>query len=325
MELRHLRYFAAVAETRHFGRAADRLHMAQPALSQSIRQLEAELGTPLFVRTTRQVRLTPAGEFFQVEVARILDAVEAGVRGVRRIAAGRQGLVRIAFTGSAAHTQLPRMARIVKRELPGMALEIHADLLTPAQVAGLHRGQPRPRRAASADARRRARRTAPSRPSRWCWRSPPTTAWPTEPVVSMADLRTERVRPLRRLQTPRSTTPSCAAARAAGFVPDPRARGGRHLGAAAARRSRPRRRAGPCLGPRRPLAGVVFRDVTDAATVDLALVWRADETNPAVLAVPRRAVSADVPPCPSPTPTRSSDEDHPASRRSPSPSPTASR
>ena len=161
VELRHLRYFAAVAETRHFGRAADRLHMAQPALSQSIRQLEAELGTPLFVRTTRQVRLTPAGEFFQLEVARILESVEAGVRGVRRIAAGRQGLVRIAFTGSAAHTELPRMARTVKRELPGMALEIHADLLTPAQVDGLHDGDPRPRRAASADARRRTRLAHP--------------------------------------------------------------------------------------------------------------------------------------------------------------------
>jgi len=178
VELRHLRYFAAVAETRHFGRAADRLHMAQPALSQSIRQLEAELGTPLFVRTTRQVRLTPAGEFFQLEVARILASVEAGVRGVRRIAAGRQGLVRIAFTGSAAHTELPRMARTVKRARPGMALEIHAALLTPRRSTGCTRGP-----STSACSVRRCPATdsprAPSRPSRWCWRSPRTTPWPT--------------------------------------------------------------------------------------------------------------------------------------------------
>ena len=135
MELRHLRYFAEVAETRHFGRAAERLHMAQPALSQSIRQLEAELGTPLFARTTRQVRLTPAGEFFQLEVARILAAVEAGVRGVRRIADG-SGRASSASPSPAARPtpSCPRMARIVKRELPRMALEIHADLLTPAQV-----------------------------------------------------------------------------------------------------------------------------------------------------------------------------------------------
>ncbi|WP_280496074.1 LysR family transcriptional regulator, partial [Nocardia farcinica] len=73
MELRHLRYFAAVAETRHFGRAAERLHMAQPALSQAIRQLEAELGAALLTRTTRQVALTPAGEFLLGEARRVLD------------------------------------------------------------------------------------------------------------------------------------------------------------------------------------------------------------------------------------------------------------
>src|SRR5512145_2678908 len=105
MELRHLRYFAAVAETRHFGRAAERLHIAQPALSQAVRQLEKELGTALLTRTTRHVSLTPAGEFLHREATRVLGAVEESVRGVRRIADGRSGLVRIAFTGSAAFTQ----------------------------------------------------------------------------------------------------------------------------------------------------------------------------------------------------------------------------
>jgi DNA-binding transcriptional LysR family regulator len=130
-----------VAETRHFGRAAERLHLAQPALSQSVRQLEAELGTPLFVRTTRQVSLTPAGEFLQEEVRGVLAALEDGVRGVRRIADGRLGLLRIAFTGTAAFSQLPRIARLVKRELPGVALEIHADLLTPTQEQRLLTGR----------------------------------------------------------------------------------------------------------------------------------------------------------------------------------------
>ena len=157
MELRHLRYFAEVAETRHFGRAAERLHMAQPALSQSIRQLEAELGTPLFARTTRQVRLTPAGEFFRLEVARILAPVEASVRGVRRIADGRQGLVRIAFTGSAAHTELPRMARIVKRELPGHGPRDPRRRPHPRPGRRPPRRHARPGRAAPAHAGRRPR------------------------------------------------------------------------------------------------------------------------------------------------------------------------
>ncbi|MBY4212454.1 LysR family transcriptional regulator [Rhodococcus fascians] len=137
MELRHLYHFVAVAETRHFGKAATRLHLAQPALSQSVRQLEAELGVTLLARTTRQVSLTPAGEFFYRETLRNLDNLEQSVRGVRRIADGRYGLVRIGFTGTAAFDQLPPIARAIKQRLPGIALEIHGDLLTPAQVEGL--------------------------------------------------------------------------------------------------------------------------------------------------------------------------------------------
>src|SRR5574340_886800 len=111
MELRHLRYFAAVAETCHFGQAADNLHVAQPALSYAIRQLEAELDTTLFNRTTRQVSLTAAGEFLRDEAARILGGVDDAVRGVRLVAAGRSGLVRLGFTMSAAFSHLPRLAR----------------------------------------------------------------------------------------------------------------------------------------------------------------------------------------------------------------------
>ncbi|OZE28158.1 LysR family transcriptional regulator [Rhodococcus sp. 05-2254-5] len=141
MELRHLHQFVAVAETCHFGQAAKRLHLAQPALSQSVRQLEAELGVTLLTRTTRQVSLTPAGEFFYRETVRNLDNLERSNRGVRRIADGRYGLVRIGFTGTAAFDQLPPIARAIKQRLPGIALEIHGDLLTPAQVEGLRSEQ----------------------------------------------------------------------------------------------------------------------------------------------------------------------------------------
>lgn len=300
MELRHLRYFAAVADTRHFGRAAERLHMAQPALSQSIRQLEAELGTPLFVRTTRQVRLTPAGEFLQVEVERILAAVEDSVRGVRRIAAGRQGLVRIAFTGSAAHTQLPRMARIVKRELPGMALEIHADLLTPAQVRGLTDGsldigvlRP-PMSGSGLDFR-----TIASEPLVLAVAADHRLA--TEPVISMTDLRTESFVLFAGADSAvnDAVLRSC---RAAGFVPhhEHEAAGisvllplvAADLGVALV----------PASVRAAPLAGVVFRDVADAGTVELALAWRAEESNPAVLAVLDALAAADGSPDTNPAP-----------------------
>ncbi|GAA1456950.1 LysR family transcriptional regulator [Williamsia maris] len=140
MELRHLHHFVAVAETCHFGRAAQRLHLAQPALSHSIRQLEAELGVTLMARTTRAVSLTPAGDFFYRESVRLLRGVEQSVQGVRRIADGRLGLVRIGFTGTAAFDQLPSIARIISQRLPGIALEVHGDLLTPAQLDGLRTG-----------------------------------------------------------------------------------------------------------------------------------------------------------------------------------------
>jgi DNA-binding transcriptional LysR family regulator len=140
VELRHLRHFLAVAETRHFGRAAEQLHIAQPALSQSIRQLEAELGATLLARTTRQVSLTPAGSFFRAETRRLIEGLDDTVRGVRRIAEGRSGLLRVAFTGTAAFDQLPRIARIVQQDLPGIALEVVADQLTPAQLDALRSG-----------------------------------------------------------------------------------------------------------------------------------------------------------------------------------------
>lgn len=137
MELRHLRYFAAVAETRHFGRAAQRLHMAQPPLSQAIRQLETDLGAQLLTRTTRRVGLTEAGEEFYADAQRILRSVENSAGRARRIAEGAHGVLRLGLTGSASYRQLPEIARIVRRDLPGAALEIHTEMLTPTQERAL--------------------------------------------------------------------------------------------------------------------------------------------------------------------------------------------
>ena len=137
MELRHLRYFVAVAEERHFGRAAARLHIAQPPLSQQIRRFEAELGEPLLYRTTRSVELAPAGEVLLERAREILAAVDAAVEDARRAARGEYGRLAIGFTGSSTYAMLPSLAAALREELPGVVLDLRGELLTPAQVARL--------------------------------------------------------------------------------------------------------------------------------------------------------------------------------------------
>ena len=103
MELRHLRYFRAVAEELHFGRAAQRLLIAQPPLSQQIRQLEREVGVTLFLRSTRSVELTEAGRAFLDRTVRILDAVDDAVDQARRIGSGTEGRLVVGCVGSATY------------------------------------------------------------------------------------------------------------------------------------------------------------------------------------------------------------------------------
>jgi DNA-binding transcriptional LysR family regulator len=137
VELRHLRYFVAVAEERHFGRAAERLHIAQPPLSQQIRRFEAELGEPLLYRTTRSVELAPAGEVLLPRAREILAACDAAVEDARRAARGEYGRLAIGFTGSTTYATLPSVAAALREELPGVVLDLRGELLTPAQVGRL--------------------------------------------------------------------------------------------------------------------------------------------------------------------------------------------
>ena len=140
MELRHLRYFQAVAEERHFGRAAQRLHMAQPPLSQQIRQLEDELGVMLLQRTTRRVDLTPAGEAYLVRVRAVLQAVEAAGEEAVRIGNGLEGRLVIGCVGSATYSLLPALARSLREQLPGVDLAFRGEMLSPDQVDALRDG-----------------------------------------------------------------------------------------------------------------------------------------------------------------------------------------
>lgn len=124
MELRHLRYFAAVAEELHFGKAAERLHMAQPPLSQQIRMLEAELGVALFHRTNRRVHLTEAGGAFLEEVYRLFAQLDRAVRTARRANRGEIGRLRLGFVNSATYQVLPAICRAFRREYPDVVLDL---------------------------------------------------------------------------------------------------------------------------------------------------------------------------------------------------------
>src|ERR1700761_7402825 len=137
MELRRIQYFVTVAEETHFGRAAERLRMAQPPLSQQIKALEAEMGVVLFHRTTRKVELTAAGERFLERARAILAAVDDAVLEAGRAADGRLGRIAIGFTGSATYDLLPSLVRVLRADLPGIELDIRGEMLTPDQVAAL--------------------------------------------------------------------------------------------------------------------------------------------------------------------------------------------
>lgn len=139
IDLRHLRYFLAVAEELHFGRAAIRLHMAQPPLSQQIRRLEAEIGCPLFLRSSRSVKLTPAGRALVERARRTLQKVDDDLEAVRSVARGEAGVLKIGFVGSAMLTRLPSILDKYRRMYSRVQLhlnEFHTSQLIDALREG---------------------------------------------------------------------------------------------------------------------------------------------------------------------------------------------
>jgi DNA-binding transcriptional LysR family regulator len=280
METRQLRYFVTVARTRHFGQAAERLHMAQSPLSQAIRQLESQVGATLFHRTTRRVELTAAGEAFLRDAQRILDAVDAAQERVQRIGEGHSGLLRVGSTGLAAYKQLPLLARIAARELPDLILRFVPDLLTPAQEAALAEDRidvavlrPPLRRAGLASRLIAHERLVLAVPAQHRLAG-------DEPVA-LQELRDEDfvVYAARDSVVDAAVTQACFAA---GFLP----RRAHEVAETSIMLTLVAAGLGVALLPESALAlrvdGVGFVSVADDVHVDLALAWRHDDANPAL-------------------------------------------
>ena len=140
IDLRKLNAFVVVAEELHFGRAAERLFVAQPALSQTIKALEADVGVRLLDRSTRRVELTPAGARFLERVRTTLTALDEAVAEARRIDAGEEGALRLGFVGSASYGLMPALARTLSEELPRVRLDLTGDMLSSEVAARLADG-----------------------------------------------------------------------------------------------------------------------------------------------------------------------------------------
>lgn len=136
MDLRRLRYFVILAEEKHFGRAAQRLSLSQPPLSQAIRQLEDDLGAALFERTSRRVSLTPAGTALLREARAILQRTENARALVRDVAGGRRGRLRIGFSGAMIYRGLPQLLDDLRERAPDIEVQLH-EMNSAEQITAL--------------------------------------------------------------------------------------------------------------------------------------------------------------------------------------------
>jgi len=137
--LRHIRYLIAVAEELHFRRAAERLGIAQPALSRAIQHLESELGVVLFTRTNRSVQITPAGETFLAGSREVINSIETTIEKTQLAQQGKRGLLRIGYTDVAIAGNLPALLKKFQDEQPNIILQPHHDV-TVSQLQKLDAG-----------------------------------------------------------------------------------------------------------------------------------------------------------------------------------------
>lgn len=140
MELRHLRYFVAVAEEQNVTRAAARLHVSQPPLSRQIRDLEDELGIALFEHGAKAVRLTEVGRVFLAEARAVLQRADDAVKMAKAVASGNRGEIHVGYAPSLAVELLPRALRYFQESSPGVRVQLH-DLSTQEMLRGLRDGK----------------------------------------------------------------------------------------------------------------------------------------------------------------------------------------
>jgi DNA-binding transcriptional LysR family regulator len=286
VELRHLRYFVAVTEELHFRRAAERLHVSQPPLSQQIRALEAELGVTLFERNRRRVELTAAGAALLGEARQILAQVDHAVDLTKRVARGEAGALAIGFVGSAMYGRLPDVVRAFHTSRPAVALRLRefptGDALEALSDGRIDVGVVRPAASTQAVAgvdievvHREAVLMALPSGHRLAGRE----------RIDLRELGGEAFVVLPRREAPGLYVALDAALRELAVVP----REVQEVSELRTVLGLVSAGVGVAIVPESVAAGersgVVFRPLTvRTPTVDLALAWRAGETSPAVLA-----------------------------------------
>ncbi len=140
MEIKHLVSFLAIADELHFGRAAARLHLAQPSLSQQLKRLERSLNVTLVARTSHEVRLTPAGEVLRVEALRLMEQVEKATEAVQQAAAGRSGTINVGFNFPAGLCVVQPTMRWLNAQYPGLTVKLWEKRTGP-QLTALAAGE----------------------------------------------------------------------------------------------------------------------------------------------------------------------------------------
>lgn len=294
MELRHLRYFAAVADELHFGRAAQRLRIAQPPLSQQIRHLEDELGVALFHRTKRRVELTEAGQAFLARVRVILATAGDAVTEAQRVARGELGRVAIGFMSAAMLDQFPAILRGFRRGFPDAEVQL-SQMPSNEQLKAVASGHidvgfvdisHRTPTVMVGDTAVRVERA---------WSEallvalPPDHRLARRRAVALADLATEPFVTLPRQPATGFYDQIIGLCQAAGFSPIVRQEASQlpamltlvaaGLGVAIV----------PCCVCPQWRGQIAFRPLAEPASIDVTMIWRADDASP-VLAAFREAV-----------------------------------